>query len=290
MSLNQPGSNCSSPNRVQSRDELNAMLNTVIEIANDAATIAMTWFNNRHDLSVESKGHHDWVSEADREVEQFIRQALSHAYPTHHFFGEELGGKLIAPCWVIDPIDGTTNFLYGHGDFVISIAFLDQNGACIGVIANPIQKRVVVASRGQGAYEIKNGETRPLRPRPLSDKELVIGLNLNYQPKVANGYLRNTEWLIENGHQVRVSGSAAWSMTQVACGELDGCYMGHVYIWDVLAAQLICAEADLVVAPSLTTTYTGPVWAWPKGSILEQLCQPSDGHDVSQKVRKESIY
>ncbi|TVU65221.1 inositol monophosphatase [Vibrio atlanticus] len=257
--------------RLSLNEESHKMMEIAITIADNAAEIALRWFENRSELSVETKGHHDWVSQADREVEQYIRRELHRVYPEHHFFGEELGGDLTAPCWVIDPIDGTTNFLYGHGDFAVSLAFMDQDGARIGIIANPIQKRVIVASRGDGAYEIKNGEWKHLVPRVHAGNELVIGLNLNYKPGVTEGYIRNTRWLIEHGHQVRVSGSAAWTMTQVACGELDGCYMGHVYIWDVMAAQLICAEAGLEVAPELTATCSGPIWAWPKSSILECL-------------------
>lgn len=263
------------------------MVNVAVNIAESAAKIALRWFENRNELSVETKGHHDWVSQADREVEQYIRRELHCVYPEHHFFGEELGGELTAPCWVIDPIDGTTNFLYGHGDFAVSLAFMDNDGARIGIIANPIQKRVIVASRGKGAYEIKNGELEPLLPREHSKSELVIGLNLNYKSGVPEGYLRNTRWLIEHGHQVRVSGSAAWSMTQVACGELDGCFMGHVFIWDIMAAQLICAEAGLAIAPELTSTYFGPMWAWPEGSILECLTHTECCEQVSNVEERE---
>jgi myo-inositol-1(or 4)-monophosphatase len=247
------------------------MLSIGIEIADLASQIAMRWFNKRSDLLIETKGHHDWVSQADKEVEQTIRRELIKAYPDHQFFGEEFGGELNPPCWVIDPIDGTTNFLYGHGDFAVSMAFMDADGASIGIIAIPVQGRLIVACRGQGAYELSNGRLSRLQPRLRAENELVVGLNLNYQPGVAEGYIENTRWLIEQGHQVRVSGSAAWSMTQVACGELDGCYMGHVYIWDIMAAQLICSEVGLSTAPDLTSTFTGPMWAWPKGSVLEGL-------------------
>lgn len=269
--LNKQGAAVDSSSGEKVSGQLKQMVETVNMIAGKAANIAIKWFEQRDDLLIETKGHHDWVSQADREVERYIRGALHKAFPQHHFLGEELGGELTPPCWVIDPIDGTTNFLYGHGDFVVSIALIDEHGTAIGVIANPIQGRLIYGFRGKGAYEVKNGLTRRLVPRTNATDELVVGLNLNYQLGVAEEYLKNTQWLIKQGHQVRVSGSAAWSMTQVACGELDGCYLGHVYIWDVCAAQLICEEVGLAVAPALSATYAGPMWAWPQGSVLDYL-------------------
>lgn len=257
---------------VESRiNELQDALWVGIHTAEQAGKKAMTWFNQRHNLTIGSKGHHDWVSEADREVEAFIRETLLGRFPEHHMLGEESGGTLEWPCWIVDPIDGTTNFLYGHADFVVSIALVDHIGPAIGIIYYPAQHRLIYAMRGHGAFEVKPEGHEALKPRALANEQLVVGINLNYQPGIAQKYIADTKWLIEQGHQIRVSGSAAWSLTQVACGELDGCYLGNVNVWDVMAAQVICEEVGLSVAPALIHKQCGPAWAWPVQSPLQSL-------------------
>ncbi|MDP5254993.1 MULTISPECIES: inositol monophosphatase [unclassified Vibrio] len=242
-----------------------------LSICEAAGQKAIHWYKKRHTLLLQSKQHHDWVSEADRDVERFLCQSLETLLPGSHFFGEEFGGSLDAPCWVIDPIDGTTNFLYGHHDFVISVALVDQHGTLLSAVVHPVSGRVIYAVRHMGAYEKQSGLTSPLKPRSVSHNELVVGLNLNFQPGVADVYQQHTQWLIEQGHQIRVSGSAAWSLTQVACGELDGAYLGHVHLWDICAAQLICQEVNLDVAAGFSgNTLAGKMWAWPKGSPLDK--------------------
>jgi myo-inositol-1(or 4)-monophosphatase len=255
--------------------KLNNLLVPALKIAKQAGEIALTWFEQRASLTIESKGHHDWVSEADRLVEHYIRDALNHTFPDHHLLGEETGGEFELPCWVVDPIDGTTNFLYGQADFVVSMALIDQHGPAIGIIYAPAHNRLFYAIRGMGAYEQKLDHDVALQPRVSAKEQLVIGLNLNYQPKIAKQYLDHTQWLIQHGQQIRVSGSAAWTLTQVANGELDGCYLGNVNIWDAMAAQLICEQAGLEISAYLMESRSGPVWAWPKGSPLSQWIQNS---------------
>lgn len=244
------------------------ILEPTLDIARQAGKIALEWFEKRSSLTIDSKGHQDWVSEADKSVEQYIRHALLSRFPQHHMLGEETGGDFTLPCWVVDPIDGTTNFLYGQADFVVSIALYDDDGPALGVICAPAHGRLFYAVRGMGAFELVSGQAAALQPRQTAQEELVVGLNLNYQSGIAEKYLAHSQWLIEQGHQIRVSGSAAWSLTQVACGELDGCYLGSVNIWDVAAAQILCEQAGLDVSPHLTQSRVGPAWAWPQQSPL----------------------
>ncbi|WP_432468319.1 inositol monophosphatase family protein [Agarivorans sp. Z349TD_8] len=249
-------------------EQFDHQLKVALSIAEQAGAIALQWFAQRDALIISSKGHHDWVSQADQLVEQYIREALQTAFPEQHILGEESGGEFCLPCWVVDPIDGTTNFLYGQADFVVSIALVDQQGPVLGIIYAPVHQRMFYAVRGQGAFERKASQLLPLQSRAAAQQQLVIGLNLNYQAGIPERYLRHSQQVIAQGHQVRVSGSAAWTLTQVACGELDACYMGQVNIWDVMAAQFICELAGLEIAPYLSKQMTGPVWAWPKGSPL----------------------
>lgn len=253
-----------------SLERLEHILSVVGPVAHQAGEIALDWFGKRSALIVTSKGHHDWVSQADKAVENYIRKALQNVFPQHRVLGEEMGGDYELPCWVVDPIDGTTNFLYGQVDFVISMALVDDQGPAIGIIVAPAHQRSFYAVRGGGAFELTQGQAIALKPRVVANDQLVIGLNLNYRPQVAQHYLQHSQKLIEQGHQIRVSGSAAWTLVQVACGELDGCYMEHVNIWDAMAAQFICQLAGLEVAPYLKGSESGAVWAWPAGSPLEQ--------------------
>lgn len=245
---------------------LEEILSAGINIAHQAGKIASDWAHQRQDLTIERKGHQDWVSQADREVESYIFAELKRIYPQHCLYGEEQGGDNCPPCWMIDPIDGTTNYLYGMADFVVSMAYADEQGPAVGIIYAPAHGRTIYAVRGKGAYEIINGNPNALKPRGIDRDELVVGLNLNFKPGVARQYLSHSQQLIECGHQIRVSGSAAWTLVQTACGELDGCYLGHVYCWDVLAAQLICKEAGLMSSSFVTAA--GPAWAFPYRSRL----------------------
>ena len=254
----------------------NAILEPTLDIARQAGEIALEWFNKRSSLTIDSKGHQDWVSEADKSVEQYIRDALQREFPQHHMLGEETGGNFALPCWVVDPIDGTTNFLYGQADFVVSIALYDEAGPALGVIYAPAHGRLFYAARGMGAFELVADQAVPLQPRKTAKEELVVGLNLNYQEGIAEKYLAHSQWLINQGHQIRVSGSAAWTLTQVASGELDGCYLGNVNIWDVAAAQILCEQAGLEVSPHLTERMAGPAWAWPLQSPLNVLQQDDE--------------
>ncbi|MGF1703307.1 inositol monophosphatase [Photobacterium makurazakiensis] len=244
---------------------LHEILKTSLAISEQAAHVAIAAFEQRDEYERESKGLQDWVTEADRNVEAFIKQSLSAAFPSHHFLGEESGGELTPPCWVIDPIDGTTNFLYGIADFVISMAFVDEQGPAIGIICAPAHRRTIYAVRGEGCFE--NGKR--LEVKDNGDSELVVGLNLNYQAGIPEDFILKTQRMIDNGHQIRMSGSAAWSLTQVACGELDGCYVGEVNVWDAMAAQVICNETGLDTAPYFK--HTGPIYAFPPTSPLKKL-------------------
>ncbi|WP_411991940.1 inositol monophosphatase family protein [Agarivorans sp. DSG3-1] len=254
-----------------SPNSLDRILASALPIAKHAGELAIDWFKRRDALLITSKGHQDWVSQADQEVESYLRQALLNAFPQHQFLGEENGGRYQPPCWVVDPIDGTTNFLYGQADFVVSLAFADEQGPALGIIVAPALQRLLYAVRGKGAFEIVDGKAKALKPRAAAKEQLVVGLNLNYQPGIPQQYMAHSQVLIDAGHQVRVNGSAAWGLTQVATGELDACYMGEVNIWDAMAAQIICQEANLSTAPHLIEQLHGPVWAWPKDAAISDL-------------------
>ncbi|KZL17962.1 Inositol-1-monophosphatase [Pseudovibrio axinellae] len=237
-------------------------------IAEEAGAFALKAFHERDKLQIDSKGLLDYVSEADREVERRVKKALCLAFPEHGFKGEESGGALVAPCWVVDPIDGTTNFLYGRPDFCISMAFVDEKGPAVAVVHAPVHRRTMYAVRGVGAFE--NGKR--LQPRSACDHELVVNLCFNYKRDNDVDFLSKVNQLVELKHQIRICGSAAWALCQAASGQVDGAYNGCVNSWDVLGGQLICAEAGLEVGPYVYEQ--GSVYAYPKGSVLKDTLVP----------------
>ncbi|KZL03012.1 MULTISPECIES: inositol monophosphatase [unclassified Pseudovibrio] len=244
------------------------ILTTARMIAEEAGAYALEVFHDRNKLQIGSKGLLDYVSEADCEVERRIRQALSEAFPEHGFKGEETGGELTPPCWVIDPIDGTTNYLYGRPDFCISMAFVDEQGPAIAVVHAPFHRRTIYAARGIGAFE----DGKRLRPRQACDHELVVNLCFNYKQENNLDFLNKVNRLVSEQHQIRICGSAAWALCQAATGQVDGAYNGCVNSWDVLGGQLICAEAGLEVGPYVYEQ--GSVYAYPKGSVLSDILVP----------------
>ncbi|WP_257098581.1 inositol monophosphatase family protein [Pseudovibrio flavus] len=244
------------------------ILQRAIEIAKDAGRLALEHFNNRDKLTIDNKGYLDFVSEADCNVEAFIKSQLLAAFPNHGFKGEESGGAFAPPCWVIDPIDGTTNFLYGRPDFCISMGFVDEAGPAIGIVHAPVHGRTVYAVRGQGAFE----DGKPLQPREASDTELVINLTFNYKTGNADDFLKKVNMIVANKYQIRDCGSAAWALCQAAMGQVDGAYNGNVNIWDALAGLLICKEAGLEARDFFEEK--GSMYAYPKGSPLKDILVP----------------
>ncbi|GHB29608.1 inositol monophosphatase [Pseudovibrio japonicus] len=237
-------------------------------IAEEAGAYALEVFHKRDQLQIDSKGLLDYVSEADREVERRIKTALATAFPTHGFKGEETGGEMAPPCWVIDPIDGTTNYLYGRPDFCVSMAFLDEEGPAVAVVHAPFHRRTIYAARGIGAFE----DGVKLQPRQACDHELVVNLCFNYKQGNNLDFLHKVNRLVSKKHQIRICGSAAWALCEAATGQVDGAYNGCVNSWDVLGGQLICAEAGLETGPYVYDT--GSVYAYPKDSVLSEFLVP----------------
>ncbi len=237
-------------------------------IAEEAGAYALEIFHQRDGLQIDSKGLLDYVSDADREVERRIKLALRAEFPEHGFKGEETGGELSPPCWVIDPIDGTTNFLYGRPDFCVSMAFIDEKGPAVAVVHAPFHGRTMYAARGLGAFE----DGVKLEPRKACDHELVVNLCFNYKQGNHLDFLKKTDRLVSDRHQIRICGSAAWALCEAASGQVDGAYNGCVNNWDVLGGQLICAEAGLEVGPYIYGV--GSVYAYPKGSVLKDILVP----------------
>jgi myo-inositol-1(or 4)-monophosphatase len=195
------------------------------------------------------KSRNDFVSEVDRQAEREIVAILQKAYPAHGILGEE-GGRIGREneeyLWVIDPLDGTTNFLHGFPQFAVSIGLLYRGRPDVGVIYDPMRQELFTAKRGAGAAL----ESRRIRvtPQPgLPGALLGTGLPFKDQTYI-DPYLGMLKDLIKDTAGVRRAGSAALDLAYVAAGRLDGFWEIGLQLWDMVAGVLMIQEAGGIVS------------------------------------------
>jgi len=206
----------------------------------DAGKLAMEYYRRLDTLPVEAKGHQDFVTEADREVELFIRRALEDALPDDGIVGEEHAPKPSASgfTWVIDPIDGTANFIKSIPLWTVVLAGVSDDRVQIGVIHEPVQGETFAALRGHGAE--LSGKPMRCPNRTLHEGAVGIGYSSRMGPAPITASI--TRILEEGGVFLRLA-SGAISLAYLAAGRLVGYLEGHMNAWDCLAGQLIVEEA-----------------------------------------------
>jgi len=210
-------------------------------IAVEAGQQAKERYLRRHELEIESKGVQNFVSDADRLCEQTISRAIAGAFPNDSIMGEEHGvldrGK--GPLWVIDPIDGTTNFLRGLPLWCVSIAVLSDNEPVAGIIYNPLTGELHSARKGAGAW--LNG--MPIEVSSVTKLDRArIGVAFSYRRNLEEHIKVVSACFRANCEFARL-GSSALGMAYSADGRLDGFWASHAYAWDVAAGIVIMREA-----------------------------------------------
>jgi myo-inositol-1(or 4)-monophosphatase len=222
--------------------DLEVRLLTACAILREAGHLARDYFTRREELAVEHKGMQDLVSVADREVEELIRTRLVTAFPDDGLLGEEGGGEDSGPggaLWVIDPIDGTANFLRGMPYWSVTLAYLVAGRTEIGVTYDPVHEDLFWARRGAGAYR----NERAIRVSEQTDpKQAVLGSTYTFKMAIAD-YVRLIEGILRAGADHRRMGSTALMMCHVADGRLDGCLTLYCNSWDVIGGLLLVQEA-----------------------------------------------
>ena len=191
----------------------------------------------------ETKGLHDFVSYVDKESEKRLVEKLSRIVPEAGFIVEEgtstkKGEKY---CWVVDPLDGTTNFLHGIHPFAISIALMEDNEAVAGVVYEAGGNETFVAWKGGGAW-LNNKPIRVSKESKLSASLVATGFPYNDFSRLSP-YIDCLTWLLKNTHGVRRLGSAAIDLAYVACGRFEIFYEYGLSKWDVAAGILLVREA-----------------------------------------------
>ena len=186
--------------------------------------------NRYKKIQVKNKNSKDFdpVTNLDRLIEKYIRFRIGKSFPDHKIVGEEFDDKKTKSdyTWVIDPIDGTTNFLHGIPHFCISVAFMSDQEIISGVIYDPIKNEIFYAEKNLGAF-YNNQRIRVSKKNNLDD--CLFGSNIS--------------GIIKDEINLRISGSAALDLAYVASGRLDGFYQNKLNIWDIAAGIIIISEA-----------------------------------------------
>lgn len=210
-------------------------------LCHEAGGEALSYFKDRGNLSVDQKGTQDWVSQADRNVELLIRARLAEAWPEDGIYGEEHDPKRGTSGfdWVIDPIDGTTNFVNGIPLWTIVLAGVVEGQTEVGVIHDPNVGETYTALRGDGAY-LNGDRMRVAAGTPLSSGSVSVGYSNRVE---ATNVLPVLTELVTRGAMYHRNASGALSIAYVAAGRLLGYMEEHMNAWDCLAGQLLVEEA-----------------------------------------------
>lgn len=215
------------------------------DICKEAGRLALEYFRNQATLVIDHKGHQDFVSQADREVELVTRKLLSEHFPDDAIVGEEHAPSSGTSgfTWVIDPIDGTTNFINGIPAWTVVVAGVRNGMTECGVIHDPCNNETFVAVKGCGAT--LNGAALTLSDdRTMSQGTVGVGYSNRVEDQ---GIIRLVTALVGEGSMFYRNASGALSLAYVAAGRLLGYSEEHMNAWDCLAGQLIVAEAGGVV-------------------------------------------
>jgi myo-inositol-1(or 4)-monophosphatase len=220
-------------------EELGRRLAVAEAAAREAGVLARDEFANLDTISIEKKGLQDWVSAADRGVEKLLKDRLLTAFPDDGFLGEEFGGTENDGVWVVDPIDGTGNFVRGIPLFGISIAFWRRGRPLVGVIYDPIHDDLYSATDGGGAH--KNGQ--PIRVREVEGlHDAIIGVGFSTKQS-KDELIQAMRTFLLGGAEFRRLGAAVLCLAYVAEGRLDAFWHTCLSSWDALAGMLIVREA-----------------------------------------------
>ena len=214
-------------------NSISANLNVMIKACEKASKVLIRDFGEIEKLQVSKKGPNDFVTNADLKTEKIIIEELKKAKPNYSIISEENGfenNKDKKNTWIIDPIDGTINFLHGIPHFAISIALKSENEIISGIIFDPIKDEIFYAEKNNGAF-FNNQRIRVSKKNEVDDCLFVTGGKLKSEPEIP----------------YRKSGCAALDMAYVASGRYDGYFQNNLNLWDIAAGIVLIKEAGGIV-------------------------------------------
>ena len=219
------------------------LLNIAVRAARRAADVIIRSLNRLDSLEVSSKGRNDFVTDVDRAAEAEIIQTIRRAYPDHAFLGEESGASGSGPVeWIIDPLDGTTNFIHGFPQFCISIGCRVRGRIDHRVVYDPMRQELFTASRGDGAH-LENRRIRVTNLRGLEGALIGTGFPYRANTEHLDTYVAMLKDVMRLTAGVRRPGSAALDLAYVAAGRTDGFFEIGLGPWDTAAGSLLIEEA-----------------------------------------------
>jgi myo-inositol-1(or 4)-monophosphatase len=222
---------------------MHPLLNIAVRAARRAGEVIVRSLVRLESLEVTSKGRNDYVSEIDRAAEREIIEIIHKHYPEHAILAEESGSSgENDTVWIIDPLDGTTNFLHGFPVFAVSIAAQQRGRLEIGVIYDPMRQELFTAARGAGAH-LENRRMRVSKQRTLDGALLATGFPYREEERHADNYFAMFRRLTELTAGIRRPGSAALDLAYVAAGRVDGFWEMGLKPWDTAAGTLLIREA-----------------------------------------------
>lgn len=217
-------------------------VNVAVRAARAAGNVILRYMNRIDGLNIVEKQRMDFASEVDRLAEAEIVKELRRAYPTHAILAEESGAIGKGPLvWVIDPLDGTHNYLRGIPHFSVSIALLEKGEPVYGVVFDPLRGELFTASKGDGAY-LNDRRIRVGKRENLGGAMIATGFPYR-QRQHLDAQLDMTRALLGQAEDIRRSGSAALDLAYVAAGRYDGYFEIGLKPWDMAAGLLLVREA-----------------------------------------------
>ncbi|MGE4594859.1 MAG: inositol monophosphatase family protein [Gammaproteobacteria bacterium] len=218
-------------------------VNIAVRAARAAGDVVLRYHNQIDLLTIENKAANDFVSEIDKVAESAIIDEIKKAFPQHSILAEE-SGEILGDKenqWIIDPLDGTTNYLHGYPQYAISIALYENNVATHAVVYDPFKEELFYASKGEGAY-LNDERIRVTKTNGLENALIGTGFPFKH-PQHLDCYLDTFKAIHLQTAGIRRAGSAALDLAYVAAGRMDGFWEIGLSSWDMAAGALLVKEA-----------------------------------------------
>lgn len=259
---------------------MHPMLNIAIRAARAAGDLIVREIDRIDDIGYDKKGDNDFVTDVDKAAEQVIINTIHQSYPEHAFLAEESGQSGDSEfVWIIDPLDGTTNFMHGFPHYAVSIALQHRGRLDQGVIYDPLRQELFTASRGKGA-QLNNRKIRVTSKHELNGTLLGTGFPFREGQDIEI-FLESFRRLYPHVAGIRRAGSAALDLAYVACGRLDGFWEYNLNAWDIAAGALLVQEAG-----GINSELTGGTDYMQSGNIIS--ANPKILKAMLQQLMKKS--
>lgn len=227
---------------------MHALLNVAVMAARRAGATLIRKMANLQKLKIEEKGHNDFVTDADRAAEKAVIDCVHKHYPDHAILGEESGAIGESDhIWIIDPLDGTTNYLHGFPVFCVSIGLQINGRMEHAVIYDPMRQELFTASRGDGA-QLDGKRIRVSGQKQIERALVGTGFPFRQMDIEMQPYFKMLEKVLRNTAGIRRPGAAALDIAYVAAGRLDAFWETGLQPWDLAAGSLILREAGGIIS------------------------------------------